>query len=583
MNKAFWTLPFLVALMCLLGGCAVWERAFPPPSPTPTAAPPSAAPSGMLLVPGGPFYMGLTDEQADALVRLRCSRYLEKGLPSANFACIDLYEVLEAETPMHVVNVDAFYIDQFEVTNDQYRACFEAGECTSPMNSYFFTRSQYGDHPINAVSWLQASQYCAWAGKRLPTEAEWEKAARGPDGRLFPWGDDFEPSRANLCDEACIEQWADPNTFDGFEVTAPVGSFPEGVSPYGLYDMAGNVSEWVADWYARSYYVDSPTDNPSGPDHGSEMTVRGGAFLSGPGRSAATSRAYDYRVSPPRSRHSVGLRCAMDAPPAAIDPAPLLPPPTSDLLPPTPGDGVTQGWAVLVAHEHYDGQSGVDDQEAGFAYLDQLGDTLLQLGWNPDHIRTLRDPADPQTVADALRWLAQNADGDDLALLYYSAQSYHLDRHLRWHAFLPPLWADVVAQRVLLVDASDGEYFARAVSADGRGGLSIGSVRGDQHGWFGLADDGTDFTGPAFTHFFLAALRDPAADDDHDGRVSVQEAASYADAAQRAYIHQTIFPVDNFLRRFAAPWQPDPSRDPDYPAAWIGDWAGEPVFLNLEQ
>jgi hypothetical protein len=302
--------------------------------------------------------------------------------------------------------------------------------------------------------------------------------------------------------------------------------------------------------------------------------------LTSPAGASIATRSYDLLTSPPYHKNSLGVRCATDAPLTAVDTTALLPPAPTP-LPPTPGNGIVEGWAVLAAQEHYGGLPLLEDQEAGVGYLDAFRETLLQAGWAADHIRVIRDEADRDTVSEAVRWLAQNADGDDRVLFYYSAQSEYLDRYLRWHAFFPPLWARVPGQRVLIVDTCDGEYFARAVSGDGRGGLAIGSVRGGQCGWFGLAADGTEFAGPAFTHYFLTALRQPAADVDSDGRVSVQEAARYADAAQRAYIRETIFPVAEFHRRFAAPWEDDPARDPNYPSAWIGDWAGRPVFLDL--
>lgn len=574
-GRTAWT--YLCALgLTLLTGCA----AIGDGTPTLTPTPPDTAPQGMVLVSGGPFYMGLSDEQVDELVRLECTRYLDRGLRPF-FSCVDLYKILEAATPQHVVYLDAFYIDQYEVTNDQYRACVETGVCTPPSNNYFYVRQRYGDYPVNSISWFQADTYCRWAGKRLPTEAEWEKAARGTDGRLFPWGSEFDSSRANLCDVRCPHLWSDLDTDDGYASLAPVGSYPEALSPYGAYDMIGNVWEWVADWYADDYYALSPVENPTGPDHGAELVARGGGFFTSPAGSSVASRTYDRLRSSPRHGYTIGVRCAMDAPPTTdVDSLPL--PSAASLIPPALGDGVVEGWAVLAAQEHYEGFSLLEDQEAGFGYLDGLQEALMQAGWSADHIRMIRDEVDRETVSEAVRWLAESTDGDDLALFYYSGHGRYLDLYLRWHAFFSPLWAQVVGRRVLMVDACDGEYLVRAASGDRRGGLAIGSVQGTQCGWFGLTEDETEIIGPAFTHYFVAALREPGADLDGDRRVSVQEAALYADPLRRVYIQEAIFPVEAFHRRFAASWEEDPAQDPDYPSVWLKDQVGEPVFLDLE-
>jgi formylglycine-generating enzyme required for sulfatase activity len=168
------------------------------------------------------------------------------------------------EHPQHTVYLDAFWIMQTEVTNAQYAKCVAAGACSAPDNNRW-QDAAYADHPVIYVDWNQASAYARWAGGRLPTEAEWEKAARGTDGRTYPWGN--EAPAASLAN--CCEFVND---------TTPVGSYPAGASPYGALDMAGNVWEWTADWYDGSYYSQSPVQTPTGPANGNSRVVRGGAY-----------------------------------------------------------------------------------------------------------------------------------------------------------------------------------------------------------------------------------------------------------------------------------------------------------------
>jgi formylglycine-generating enzyme required for sulfatase activity len=182
------------------------------------------------------------------------------------------------EHPQHTYYLDAFWIDQTEVTNAQHRKCVEAGAC-EPLEMCS-DDPNYGvdDHPVVCVSWDQAMAYAEWVGGRLPTEAEWEKAARGPDGREYPWGNEFDGFRLNFCDKSCLRRWRDANVDDGYQYTAPVESYPAGASPYGALDMAGNVSEWT-----HSAYKEYPYDSEDGREAVSaeEMVrrvVRGGSF-----------------------------------------------------------------------------------------------------------------------------------------------------------------------------------------------------------------------------------------------------------------------------------------------------------------
>jgi formylglycine-generating enzyme required for sulfatase activity/serine/threonine protein kinase len=290
----------------------------PAMSAVPSAAPASelasaaagSCPRGMLPIPGGEYFMGSDDDVAEKI-----------------------------EKPAHHVKLSPFCIDATEVTVAAYKACSDRGACkrASTMNEWdgitAHDRKIYdplcnardprgrGNHPVNCVDWEQASQYCESVGPgvRLPTEAEWEFAARGPDGRKYPWGDET-PSAAHLnaCGLECVA-WGKANGVtlpamyqadDGFPTTAPVGSFPQGKSRYGVADVTGNVWEWVADWYApyASATGGAAPMNPKGPEAGTERVVRGGAWNGAePSWVRPTFRFHD---SPTKRSHGYGFRCA---------------------------------------------------------------------------------------------------------------------------------------------------------------------------------------------------------------------------------------------------------------------------------
>ena len=206
------------------------------------------------------------------------------------------------EDPQHLVYLSSYWIDQTEVTNSMYEQCVNAGACTppedysSPTRVEYFGNIQFADYPIVNVNWNQAKTYCEWAGRQLPTEAQWEKAARGTDGRTYPWGE--TPPNENLA-----------NYNENIGDTTAVGSYPKGMSPYGALDMSGNVWEWVADWYGENYYSQSPYDNPAGPSTGKSRVIRLGSWFNVEIDVTTTDRGRD---DPKNYNYYYGFRCALN-------------------------------------------------------------------------------------------------------------------------------------------------------------------------------------------------------------------------------------------------------------------------------
>lgn len=228
----------------------------------------------MAYIPAGPFLMGNDRGSAD-------------------------------EQPIHPVRLDAFYIDAFEVTNEHYRACVEAGVClpvkkqSSATRSYYYENRRYENFPVLFVDWSMARTYCeSWREARLPTEAEWEKAARGERSTIYPWGDEPDCKFANYGD--CLGD------------TSSTKIYALGASRYGVYNLAGNVWEWVGDWYSDNYYRSSPRADPQGPDAGTERVLRGGSWKDNYADIRSVNREAE---KPSYSSQFIGFRCARDADP----------------------------------------------------------------------------------------------------------------------------------------------------------------------------------------------------------------------------------------------------------------------------
>ncbi len=238
----------------------------------------------MVLIPAGSFLMGSND-----------------GLPN--------------ERPEHTVTLKAYYIDQFEMTAGRYQKFIESARHNLPPTWDDEVAQAMGDLPAVGMSWNDAAAYCKWAGRRLPTEAEWEKAARGTDGRRYPWGHmqpfvDIANYNRGLWVSEAVTLVPVNSGVEGMSVRH--GLKEGGRSPYGLYHMAGNAAEWVADWYDREYYQKSPDRDPTGPANGDKKVIRGGSWADLPTALRVTSR---MSAEPDFEDRTIGFRCAMDAQP----------------------------------------------------------------------------------------------------------------------------------------------------------------------------------------------------------------------------------------------------------------------------
>jgi eukaryotic-like serine/threonine-protein kinase len=275
----------------------------PAPVPSASAAVAAGCPEGMAEIPAGEFYMGSDTSGRDN------------------------------EKPSHHVTLDSFCIDLYEVTVERYAACRKRGACPridraeasfpelvakeKPAYDALCNRElpDRMDHPANCVTWKESETFCRREGNRLPTEAEWEYATRGPDGRIYPWGDETPTAgHMNLCGSECaawakkagVEVWTKLHEDDGYAATAPVGKFPQGRSRFGPYDVVGNVWEWVADWDGT--YAAADVKNPKGPDTGEKKVIRGGGWNGGDPSWARPAFRYSR---PAEIRHpAIGFRCA---------------------------------------------------------------------------------------------------------------------------------------------------------------------------------------------------------------------------------------------------------------------------------
>ena len=349
----------IIAVLLTLSGCG--PASVPTSGPTITLSPPAKtlsrvpaletvdtqmrARDGMVMVyvPAGQFEMGLSDFHLDQILQ-ECNQ-------GENDCQRDWFK---DEQPAHTVAVDAFWIDQTEVTNEQFAVFLnergnqseevadaefarwlgdhhryssvydgEQGQVywlepgryglIEQVGGQFRPRSGHEDYPVIEVSWAGAAAYCEWVGGRLPTEAEWEYAARGPGGPLYPWGDTFDGSQANYCDASCSERGRDAALDDGQAEWAPVGGYPEGASWCGALDMAGNVWEWVNDWHADRQCQRAAAKNPQGPDTGTLRIRRGGSWYDQHWAMRSTSRRAEFPSS--LRAHWVGFRCAVAAKP----------------------------------------------------------------------------------------------------------------------------------------------------------------------------------------------------------------------------------------------------------------------------
>jgi len=281
MSKRLKSLVLLVVMVVLVSASDQPKKKSEKPTVGKEYHPSGTKGGPMVFVPAGEFIMGMS---ADDGFR-ECQKFIKD--------CQREWFIYEE--PMHKVYLDAFYIDKFEVTQGEYNECVNSGTCTANYKEDGFT----GDRQpvVVGVIWEGAKTYCEWAGKRLPTEAEWEKAARGTDGRIYPWGNNIDTTRSNYSSSKINK-------------TREVGSYPSGASPYGALDMAGNVWEWVADWYDGKYYSTSPSKNPKGPNSGTYRVHRGGGWFIDAWDLRATGRALNY----PEALHGYdGFRCARDS------------------------------------------------------------------------------------------------------------------------------------------------------------------------------------------------------------------------------------------------------------------------------
>jgi len=242
----------------------------------------SQTPKEMVFISAGQLTMGTESNRANRIC-LKNNRNCK-------------HSWFEDEEPVHSVLLNGFFIDSYEVTQKKFLKVM--GKNPSDFKG--------PNLPVERVNWYEADEYCKKLGKRLPTEAEWERAAKGGVDSTFAWGENAESEKANFCDRRCDKRWKESQFDDGYRHTAPVGSFP--ANGYGIFDMAGNVYEWVSDWYDEDYYRISSRDNPKGPAKGKYKVIRGGSWIN----YSAGIRPSDRTEAKPKARSNfVGFRCAL--------------------------------------------------------------------------------------------------------------------------------------------------------------------------------------------------------------------------------------------------------------------------------
>ncbi len=303
-------------------------------APTATAMPPTATqvpPTATRIPPTATQVPPTATSAPSATPTLAAGTKQRRGKDNAEMVYVPASEFGMGD-PAKTIFLNAFWLDKSEVTNEQFQQFVDATAYKTDAEKQgwgfefvngkweqvrgIFWRSPRGNastladkqkHPVVLVSWNDATAYCTWAGKRLPTEAEWEKSARGTDGRAFPWGNAWDGTKLNFCDTHCAFAWKDVGANDQHAETAPVGSFPQSTSAYGANDLAGNVWEWTADWFDAEYYKTMPTRNPTGPVSGQLKILRGGAWSID---QTYTRNINRFMAVPEYRERSVGLRCA---------------------------------------------------------------------------------------------------------------------------------------------------------------------------------------------------------------------------------------------------------------------------------
>jgi formylglycine-generating enzyme required for sulfatase activity len=295
------------------------HTAFEPVSGLPLEIMGEADQREMILVPAGEFLMGTSEEQVKRILRVFAAWAVELSI-SDEQENVELIlgitglnkEYFHDEMPQHRVWVDAFYIDKYEVTNEAYAAfCAATGHAVPQHWEASKFPESAAKEPVSFVSWYDARAYAEWASKRLPTEAEWEKAGRGTDGRWFPWGNQFERHKVNYLLPHDLQDFHNRLVMGSEakgKLSDDVDAYPEGTSPYGIMDMLGNVAEWVYDWYDPDYYAKSPSRNPKGPEEGKARVYKGCSSTQHREKLHCAFRNSDYPTS---TDGNVGFRCAL--------------------------------------------------------------------------------------------------------------------------------------------------------------------------------------------------------------------------------------------------------------------------------